>query len=88
MARFSGNAILLKAGFLDDGKVRFKVFDTEAKATKTQKTWSKKRGIECSCDAVTLIDGRREMPLDIVARIPRVCSIVEGREMKKRFEDQ
>jgi hypothetical protein len=88
MSKVSGNAILLKAGLPTDGKVTFKVFDTEAKGMKSQKTWSKKRGIEASCDAVVLVEGGIDVPLEMVARIQRVCSIPEGREVQKRFEDQ
>ncbi|OAP61657.1 hypothetical protein AYL99_03860 [Fonsecaea erecta] len=90
MSKISGNAILLKPGLPTDGKVTFKVFDTQAKGMKSQKTWSKKRGIEASCDAVVLVvdGGAADVPLEMVARFQRVCSIWEGREMQKRFEDQ
>ncbi|OQV08703.1 hypothetical protein CLAIMM_12931 [Cladophialophora immunda] len=88
MSKISGNAVLLKPGLPTDGKVTFKVFEHEAKGLKSQKTWSKKRGMEASCDAVVLIDGGVDVPLEMVARFQRVCSLYEGREMQKRFEDQ
>jgi len=88
MAKTAGNAILLKAGLPTDGKMTFKVFNTEAKGLKSQKTWSKRRGIQGSCDAIMLVDGGAEVPLEMVARIQRVCSIVEGREMQKQFENK
>ncbi|KIX98680.1 uncharacterized protein Z520_05981 [Fonsecaea multimorphosa CBS 102226] len=88
MSKVSGNAVLLKPGQPTDTKVTFKVFDNEAKGMKSQKTWSKKRGIEASCDAVILVEGGVDVPLEMVARFQRVCSVFEGREMQKRFEDQ
>ncbi|EXJ76556.1 uncharacterized protein A1O5_01064 [Cladophialophora psammophila CBS 110553] len=91
MVKISGNTILLKASQpTDGGKVTFKVLDTQAKGMKSQKTWSKKRGREASCDAVVLVDGGGavDVLLEMVARIQRVCSIWEGREMQKRFGDQ
>ncbi len=88
MAKVSGNALLLKPGLGSNEKVTFKVLGTEAKGIKSQKTWSKKRGIECSCDAVVLVASGVDVPLEMAVRIQRACSIVEGREMQKRFEDQ
>ncbi|KIW79964.1 hypothetical protein Z517_06579 [Fonsecaea pedrosoi CBS 271.37] len=90
MSKISGNAVLLKHGLPADGKVTFKVFgDTQAKGIKSQKTWSKRRGIEASCDAVVLVvEGGVDVPLHMVARFQRTCSIFEGREMQKRFENQ
>lgn len=92
MAKVSGNAILLKPGLSttdakNGRKVSFKLFDnTQVKGLKSQKTWSKKSGIEASCDSVILVDAGVEIPLDMAARILRTCSVFEGREMQKRFE--
>ena len=88
ICKLSGNAILLKTGLPTDSKATFKVLDAEVKGVKGQKTWSKKRGIEALCDTVTLVDGGTEVHLKMAARIQRTCSVVEQRELAKRYEDQ
>ncbi|KAJ9612337.1 hypothetical protein H2200_003934 [Cladophialophora chaetospira] len=90
MAKVSGNALLLKPGVGTNDKVTFKLLGMEAKGLKSQKTWSKKRGIESSCDEIVLVAGGVDVdvPLEMGARIQRACSVLEGRETQKRFEDQ
>lgn len=88
MAKVEGNAVLLKARVPNDDKVTFKLLGTEAKGLKSQKTWSKRWHVERPCEAISVLEGGMEIPMQIVARIERICSNVEGREMEKRFEKQ
>jgi len=88
MAKVSGNAIFLKPGQPTDGMVTFKVLDNEVKGMKSQKTWSKKRGIGAPCDAIVLVDGGVDIPMGMVVRFQRMSSIFEGRKIQKRFEDK
>lgn len=88
MAKVSGNAIVLKHNH-PSTKITFKVHDTVAKGLKSQKAWSKKRGVEALCNSLVLVENSGgEVPLMVVARIQRHASIVESREVIKRFEDK
>ena len=75
MAKVTGNALLLKPGLSTSDKVTFKVLGMEANGIKSQKTWSKKRGIESSCDALVRVAGGVDVPLEMAARIVLVANV-------------
>jgi hypothetical protein len=73
------NAVIIKAGLPFNGEATFKLAGTEAKGLKCQNKWPEKRGVECgeagSCDAIALVGGGKDVPLQIAARIQRMVSL-------------
>lgn len=93
----SGNIVALKVGLpprgsngkkKDEAKVTLRLFQTEAKDVKSQKTWKKSCNSE-PCEAVSVVrDDGQEQAMVIVARIQRACSTIEIQEIIKRFEKE
>jgi hypothetical protein len=90
LSKVSGNAVMLKvapSGAKKDSKVTLKLPETDAKCLKPQKMWTKWRNF-APCDAITFIGEGEEVPMEIVARIQRTCSILEAQELQRRFEKE
>jgi hypothetical protein len=89
----SGSTVLLKVGLTpsgpkQDSKVTLKLLETDTKGLKSQKLWTK-RSKSGPCEAVTFIgDDGKEVPMEIVARLQRACSMLESQEVWKRFDKQ
>ena len=82
-----GNAVWLKVGVADGKKITLKLGQVEAKGLKTQKMWSKSLGAE-PCNALTLVGENEIVAMEIVARIQRLASSIEGGEIIKRFSKE
>jgi len=82
--------VTLKAGLplsnaKKDNKVTLRLLNMETKGLKSQKSWTKNRNLG-SCEALTFVDDDgKEVPMEIVARIQRACSLMEAHEVEKRF---
>lgn len=85
MAKTGGNAILLKAGLPERQSISFKVLECEVTNLKDQKLWSKRWGVKQLCESISSVHDGKEVPMAIVAKIQRNCSIVEREEIEKRF---
>jgi hypothetical protein len=60
---------------------------TDVKGLKSQKIWTKNWNTD-RCEAITFVGDGKEVPMEIVARIQRPCSIWEGLEVQKRFKKE
>jgi len=89
-SKMGGNTVMLKAGLTPsstkDSKVTLKLLKTDAKGLKSQKMWTKLWNFD-PCEAVTFVGDGKEVPMEIVAQIQRVCSSVEAHEVQKRFKE-
>ena len=54
---------------------------------KTQKAWVKRLNFE-HCESIVFVGDGEIVAMEIVARIQRACSTVEGVEIQKRFQKE
>ena len=92
-SKMGGNVVMLKAGLASSGARKdingtLNLLKTDAKGLKSQKLWTKRWNFD-PCEMITFIgeDGK-EVPMEIVVRLQRTCSLLEAQEVQKRFSKQ
>lgn len=88
VAKVAGNLIAVRSGLPGEGKVTLKFLDFEPKVVKAQQQWHTKFKVKELCETLVLVDGRAEVPLEVVARIQRTVHVSESIEIAKQFEKE
>ena len=77
----------VKPGLPENTKVTLKILDLEAKGLKSQKAWSKKYKAEEMCEALMPVVDGKEVRMEVVVRIQRLCAVSEARAFADVFDE-
>ena len=64
-----------------------KILDLEAKGLERQKAWSKKYKVEEVCEALMPVVDGKEVRMEVVARVLRMCAVSEARTFADVFDE-